>query len=230
MSKVKVVLNNVLYPYMKDSIEESKKVLLSFNEQTTIQELFELSGESCADLSKYCNVSRGYYFNCRSLPYIFDSEGNVLWEPHYDEIKVVDFIRTYSVRDNTVYADTGIPQAGGPDLKDLVQLWEEYYPILEQIGTTFGFVSGIVGIGRWIRSLFKKKNPPPQTIFDLLLSREQWNHFELAESLEIDKDEMKKLLQVFGYKWDNSKRLYVQQGNTEEIIQKLAQVSFFEHG
>jgi hypothetical protein len=39
----------------------------------------------------------------------------------------------------------------------------------------------------------------------------------------------KKLLQVFGYRWDNSKKLYIHQGDINEIIEKLSKVSFYEH-
>lgn len=231
MSIIKIIFYNVLSPYSDGKIPKEKIVELSFNKKTTLQELFDLSQESYADISKYYKISMPYYHNNRRVPFILVNNKKLIWEPGYNEIKVVDFLTTNDILDNTILADTGIPQAGGPDIKDIIQLWNEYYPIIDQIATCFGFTSGLIGIGLWVKSLFnKKKSPPPQSIFDLLLSRKKWNHVYLADLLKIKRDDAKKLLQAFGYKWDASEMLYIQQSDTEEIIKKLTKVSFFDLG
>lgn len=230
MFTVKVVYLNVLSPYSNGRIPKEKIGEEDIDQDTTIQELFDLSQEGCADITKYYNLSSSYYFNNRTLPYICSSERKVIWGPAYEKIKVLDFIKTHNIKNNTILADTGIPQAGGPDFKDLVQLWNECYPIIDQFSSIFGLGGSLIGIGKWIKSLFiKKKGVPPQSIFDFLLSRNKWNHYELAEMLEIKDYEAKKLLRAFGYKWDSSMKVYIQQSNTKEIIKKLSEVSIYKH-
>jgi len=55
----------------------------------------------------------------------------------------------------------------------------------------------------------------------LIYLRKRWNHFELSELIEIDKDDAKKLLQIFGYKYDNYIGMYVQQEISIELREKL---------
>jgi len=229
--EVKVVYYNVLSPYI-DGVIKYTEDILAVTDSMTLKDIFATSKQSCADVSKYYKVSENYYYNNNQLPYIKKIDGEIIWEPSYEDVKVIEFIYTHDINDNTIYADTGIPQAGGPDLKVFIDLWNEYYPIIDQISSLYGFYTGIVGIGLFIKSIFvnkKKKSPPPQGVFDLILSKNKWNHFELSVALEIDVEATKKLLQAFGYRWDNSKKLYIHQGDINEIIEKLSKVSFYEH-
>ena len=51
-----------------------------------------------------------------------------------------------------------------------------------------------------------------------------WNHHELASLLDIEPDRAKDLLKVFGYQYDNSKMLYTQRDDVDEIKSKLVDV------
>lgn len=224
--EIKLVFFDVMSPYMNDKLPKYEEVLLPITDTLTLQELFETAKQGTADISNYYLLSRSYYYNRRQVPYIVNDRCKIEWEPTYDNIKVVDFIRTHNIVDNTIHGDIGISQAGGPDMKDLILLWNEYYPIIDQMSSSFGFGAGFFGIGLFVKALFtkEKKPAPPHGVFDLILSKHKWNHYELADSLKIDKEDSKKLLQAFGYKWDNSKKMYILLGDINEIRGKLSSV------
>ncbi|KGM97210.1 hypothetical protein Z968_04195 [Clostridium novyi A str. 4552] len=232
--KIKIIYNNLLSPY-NDEIEKYTETIMEINDKTTLKDIFINSQQGNADVSKYYNLSSRYYYNSNVLPYIKKTDNTVIWEPSYNEIKVIDFIFTHNIQDNIIYADTGIPQAGGPDLKDFIQLWNEYYDVISQIVTLFGFVNGVLKIGKFFEKVFidkfkNKKILPPQGVFDLILSKKQWNHNELSQNLDIDKEDAKNILKLLGYKWDNSRKLYIQQRDPKEIIDKLSKVKFWQYG
>jgi hypothetical protein len=216
---------------MEDKTFPEKKIVeLEYDKNTTVQELLEKSEESCADLSNYYNLSRSLCFNNRFFPYIISTNGRILFNQSYCETKVIDFLHTHKVNNEFIYADTGIPQAGGPDLKDLYDMWTQVYPILDQIGTMVGLFLGSKEFIKWIKSVFKKKPLPPQTVFELLLSKSQWNHIELSDELSLDVDDVKKLLHLSDFKWDKTKMLYVFNGDIEKTKEKLSKISIYDHG
>ena len=51
-----------------------------------------------------------------------------------------------------------------------------------------------------------------------------WNHHDLASLLDIETDRAKDMLEVFGYRYDNSKKLYTQREDVDEIKSKLSDV------
>lgn len=224
--EVKVVFFDVLSPYMNDKLPKYEEVLLPITDTLTLQELFDTVKHGTADISNYYLLSKSYYYNQGRLPYIIDGRCKIVWEPTYDSIKVVDFIRTHNIDDNTIHADTGIPQVGGKGTKDLILLWNEYYPIIDQISSLFGFGAGVIGIGLFVKSLFVKgkKPSPPHGVFDLILSKDKWNYHDLSDCLEFEQEDVKKLLQAFGYKWDHSKKIYILHGDINEIRDKLSSV------
>lgn len=228
--EVKIVYSNVMFPYIKEG-EKNTIEIVQINDKTTLKDVFIKSKEVHADVSKYYRLSGKYYYNKERLPYIKNENNLIVWEPYYNQVKVIDFILTHDIKDNTIYADTGIIQAGGVGLKEIIQLWEEYLPIIEQISTFFGLVGGVVGFGKFLRGIFvdkKKELIPPHSLFDFILERDKWNHYELAESLAIEIEDSKNLLQGLGYKWDKSKKMYVHQGDVNKIKNKLSEVSFIK--
>ena len=229
MGKLKIEFYNVLYPYMDDkTVSEKKIVELYYDQDTTIQELLELSEESCADLSSYYSLSKSLCYNNCYFPYIISSTGTITFNQTYSETKVIDFLHTHEIDDGIIYADTGIPQAGGPDLKDLFDMWTQVYPIFDQVGTMIGLFFGANEFIKWIKSIFKKNPLPPQTVFDFILSKNQWNHIELADELSIDVDDIKKLLQLSDFKWDKKRMQYVFNGDKDQIKEKLSKISIYE--
>lgn len=229
--KIKIIYYNVMSPY-NDGIEKYTDETIEINDKTTLKDIF-INSKVNADVSKYYKLSSNYYYNHRRLPYIRKENNVVIWEPSYEEVKVIDFIFTHDIKDNIIYADIGIPQAGGPDLKDFIHLWNDYFPIIDQIASIFGFIDGTIRISMLLKSIFidkRKKVLPPHGVLDIILSRKQWNHNELSEILGIEKGNAKMFLKALGYTWDNSKKLHVLQCDPNELRDKLSKVQFWEHG
>ena len=57
-----------------------------------------------------------------------------------------------------------------------------------------------------------------------MYSRQMWNPSELAELLDIGADDAKKLLISLAYRYDRSKRMYIQEEKSLELKKKLSEV------
>lgn len=113
----------------------------------------------------------------------------------------------------------------GPGLCDLEQMWESALQVLGTIAV-FCSVSGysLKDFIHWFCKLFQKRKKKPHTVFDIIYSRPMWNHHELASLLDIETDRAKGMLKVFGYRYDNSKKIYTQREDIDEIKSKLSDV------
>lgn len=202
---------------------ETNKVTVTVNDGTTIEDLLY---ETCqiADFSKY------YPFNGKmarvegGLPYLI-KDGLINLDVPNSQAKVTDFINTFELSRKEIELYTGYPFAGGPGLLALAQIWENAIPVLNGIAT-FCSIAGINVTYVWekIRSLFLKKNQPPQTCFDIIYRREMWNSNELANLLKVENDFAKDLLRVLGYKYDQHKMMYIQREDIEEIKDRLTDI------
>jgi hypothetical protein len=102
---------------------------------------------------------------------------------------------------------------------DFVQLWQDIYPYLDQIGTVITMAGAAVGVGTWIKKKFSREFTPKQ-LTDIVTDKEFWNTHELALKLNITNEEAKKLLKGYGYKWERHYALFYKTDKTVEIIKK----------
>ena len=121
------------------------------------------------------------------------------------------------VQDNDIIQTLIATQAGG---FDLVELWREFYPYLDQVGTVIGIAGAAIGFGSWLKNRFGKEYSPRQ-FTQIITDKEFWNIHELAITLDISDEESKNLLKGFGYEWNKSFSLYHKTEKTVEIIEKL---------
>jgi len=226
--EIKVVFYHVFHEIDPNVFPEKIDFISNIDDNTTLQELFDRAEQSLADLSEYYYLSGPFSFNSTYLPFIINAGGKVEWNVRYKDAKVKDFITTHKIKDKIIISKIGYPQAGGPGFKEFIQLWNLIYPIFDQFVTVVGLGAIIINAGKWVHSLFAKKNIPPQSHFDLIYSRENWNHFELAELLGISKEDAKQLLKLFGYSYDNSKTLYVQQPISLQLREKLSKINVLD--
>lgn len=224
---VKFIFRNALHEYMPES-KEFEEYNLNIDDNTTIKQIFDSVSLPLADLSEYYNLSGVFTFNSCYLPYIINSNNKVEWDISYENSKVIDFLNTHEIE--VVKATYGYPQAGGPGFKDITEIWNLIYPIVDTFVTVYGFGEIISGAGKWLYSLFNKKNEClcPQAHFDFLFSKEKWNHHELATYLDISADKAKELLRLFGYQYDKSKCLYVQQPQSLELKERLSKINVLD--
>ena len=215
---------NILFEFDKDNIKEMEEVSLDVENNTTLNDV----PIGIFDLSEYYNLSSPFAFNVLELPYIIKKRNGieyVCWNVSYREATINDFIYTHNIKENIIVAKTGYPQAGGPGFLDFQQIWQSIYPVIEQFVNICGFVGIVAGAGKWIHSLLNKKDVPPQSYFDLIFSREHWNHIDLAQLLEIDNEKSKLLLKLFGYEYNHSKMMFSQQPISLDLKEKLSKIN-----
>ena len=108
---------------------------------------------------------------------------------------------------------------------DIKEWWAQAYPIIEQIATVTGAITGVATIAvtpaafvKWVRNKLQaqKKNKEYNWI-QYILSKDEWNISILCQKLELTDTEAKKLLKGFGYVWDAKKMLYIATENTHKL-------------
>lgn len=223
--EIRVVLYDVLHEYNHTSESERIEFVTNFDNDTTLEEIFESAGHPYADLSEYYYLSGAFSFNTRSLPFIINSSGRIDWNISYQEAKIIDFIATHHIKNNVITAKIGLIQTGGAGSIDLIDIWNLVYPVLDQIKTIFELGAASITMGKWVHSLFHNKDIPPQSYFDLIFSRSNWNHFDLAELIDISPDNARNLLKAFGYIYDKNKHMYVQQSSSLELREKISKIN-----
>ncbi len=108
---------------------------------------------------------------------------------------------------------------------DIKAWWEQAYPIIEQIATVTGAITGITAIAatplafiKWVRSKLQSRHKNEEYKWiKFILNREEWNVSVLSQKLELTETEVKKILKGFGYVWDAKKMLYVATDNTHKL-------------
>ena len=190
---ITVVIKNIAMDF--PTVTEKK---VEISPDSSIQDLLDKVNSSLADLSDYYEFSGDFSWNTSSFPYKV-SNGIVVDEPLFSETTIQEFFDTHAISDNTVHITVGYPQAGGPGFLDIAEIWNNTWHVLEAI-SVLCTLSG-VNIPQIIAKFgdyVLKKNRKPQIAFDIIYSRDCWNHFELAELLEMSCEETKNLLSFFG--------------------------------
>ncbi len=203
---------------------ETTKTAVRLNKEATISELLSAIGAGTAEFPKYYPFSGKLMFGEPRLPFAV-SEGRILYEVPFEKAKVCDFISTMDLSNQAIEITVGIPWAGGPGLYDLEQMWESALQVLGTIAV-FCSVSGysLKDFIHWFCKLFQKRKKKPHTVFHIIYSRPMWTHHDLASLLDIGPDRAKDMLKVFGYRYDNSKKIYTQREDIDEIKSKLSDV------
>lgn len=222
--KIRLVFYHVFHSVDPENFPEKIVINYEIDSNTTLTQLFNAVGYPHADLSEYYPLSGVFSFNESFLPYIINKNGKIDWSINYENVTVVDFINTHRIENFTIVSKTGYPQCGGPGFKDIVEIWNMVYPVIDQFMTLFGAVSLGRSVKEWFESKLQKSDRMPQTFFDLIYSRDCWNHTELADLLEIEYEESKQLLKFLNYSYDNSRKMYIQQPGSIELREKLSSI------
>lgn len=105
---------------------------------------------------------------------------------------------------------------------EIKEWWVQAYPIIEQIATVAGAITGVsaviaapISFIKWIRSkLQEKKEKSEYSWIKLILQKNEWSVSVLAKKIDLSEEETKKILKGFGYVWNSKKMLYVETENT----------------
>lgn len=212
---------NVLFDCGPYTSSKTSRQLLEIDETTTIQDLLKKDDDEIADLSHYYPLSGILSWGNEYLPYLF-VDGKVLYDVSFENARVKDFLNTHSITDNNLRIVIDTPLAGGLGDEELFDLWNNIYPILEATAVLFTITGfSLKDLFRYLRKHFIKQQQPPQTCFEIVISRKQWSANELNDLLGFDIVKTKELLKLCNYYYDRSKQQYVQGEHTNEIIEKL---------
>lgn len=216
--KIRILFYHYLERYTSEEFFEA-------SENTSIQELFQNFGyEDRVDLSEYYPLGRDFCWCKNYLPYLF-IDGKVSYDVRFCDSKVTDFLTTHNVADNTIRVTVDLPWAGAVDTSELVAFWNAIYPTLEQVAVICSLTGFNLGsLFSFLRNHFIKEKQPPQTCFDIIFSRNQWNSSELSELLDIEQEKAKEVLKLLDYQYDKTKMQFIQGEHTKEIYEKLLNV------
>lgn len=224
--KIKVYVKNIALDE-----PQTKEYDVNINHSMSVQDLLDMLKCSVADLSDYYEYSGVFAWNNGYLPFII-SDDKLMYNVSYSEVNLMDFMNTQHISDNSIRVTTGYAQAGGPGFIELEEIWEAFCmvweavkPYLEEmiIVTTLSGIS-VKDIFKGLRTYFTKKKTTPHAVVDMLSSRKQWNHKELASYLGVEDTYAKHLLLAFGYKYDRKLMQYVPGEKTEELKEKLENI------
>lgn len=212
---------SVLFDCGPHTSSKTNRQLFDIDETTTIQDLLNKSDDEIADLSHYYPLSSVLSWGNERLPYLFVN-GKVLYDVSFEAASVKDFLSTHSITDNSIRIVIDTPLAGGLGGEELLDLWNNIYPVLEIIAVLFTITGfNLKDLFHYLRKHFIKKQQPPQTCFEIVVSRKQWSANELSSLLELNIVKTKELLKLCNYYYDRSKQQYIQGKHTNEIIEKL---------
>ena len=189
---------------------------IDVDEKTTIPDLFSKLKIYRGDLSVCYPLSGAYYRYRQTLPFLF-VDSAIQYDVPYADAKVIDLVNTIAFYDKKIQVLSNYPLAGGLANPDIIALWDSVFPILNQIAVVYTISQASSDFIKLLCSIFKKQKKTPNTIFDIVYSRTQWNHHDLAERLAVEPEKAKELLKLLGYTFDRKKMRYVQSEHIAEI-------------
>lgn len=153
--------------------------------------------------------------NFKYIKFIIRKENNkVLWNKPFEEIKICDYVNTYSELP-MVYLN---PSALGAAGSKYMEIWNQFLEVLpivlkyaEDAITIIGCIDGVKRFYKFIMKTEKESEIPftINTFDSFVFSRDKWNAIEFAEYLDIDKDSAIMQLKARGYEYDKHYQLYV---------------------
>lgn len=220
--EIKICANNIV----KNKIEE---YVFQFDENTTILDMKEkLNIENNAiEFPKY---NAGPMRTCLFegvFPYI-ERKGRIYCDVNINDVKIVELLNTMKITD-VIEFDYNFDGIGGGHI--IVQIIEN---VIKAAGV-FSNLKDVYDFASYIERKISKKGLTNNrylkkhnvfSIESFIFSELSWNHFILAEKLDISPEKAKLLLKVFGYNWDNSKKLfYITKENKEKQMKTILDIA-----
>lgn len=203
------------YNYLKDKTKPKiTKFHLQYNNDTKILDIKNYLEQKNIAITAY-NQIEGLIFYYNTFDYII-SENEVIWNPKIEDVKIVDYIRTFN--SNIIEVENIPDEIGEPTvifslnivfkiIKDILKfLWNQR----EFISYIFTFYQILSEIKKYIKNI--KKNTGYQieasSYFFSILIQSDWNLEEFKKKYRFKKNEAIAILELLGYKYIKSKNIY----------------------
>ena len=173
-----------------------------------------------------------YFQDSRILPFVKEAE-SVRWNAHVENTSIESFLDTHPRLGSQLnvihYSLGGVGGGGFLQLLDISLVWEQALEILSitsGLWTIAGFPNA-KDLILWIKEKFSRDTVRPSAVFSLVLSRRRWNPIELAEFIDVGKEEAKLLLRLCQYQYNRQDMMYVQTDKTRGVVQQLQSVEYW---
>lgn len=107
---------------------------------------------------------------------------------------------------------------------DIISIWDRIKPIIEILEMT---IPPAVALIKLIIHMKNKNVKDAEEFLGDILEKESWDLNEFSELYGLNKDDSKKLLKGFQYKWDRNKRIYISTIDRNKILGILRNSSRF---
>lgn len=227
--EIKVLASNIEKSFeSNDYVEE---YILKYDEQTTIEDMKKILNIENYNInfSKYHYQPVNTYLIEQIIPYI-EINKKIYFDVDVSKVKIVDIINTFKLKDVLEF-DYNINGIGGgyvvlEILKNVVEAAETFITIKEVTEFVRNINKRLLKDKEITNKKFLKKHNS-FSIFCYIYSENNWNHYILAEKMNIDSSEAKNLLKILGYKWNNSKRIYsITEEEKENQMEKISCIEF----
>ncbi len=164
------------------------------------------------------------------------SDGTMLWNPSYEEIKVSDFFQTFDVKDYSITITTGLSGRGGGFGQEIWSYWPEILIALQVFSSTKDIAEVARAISNRIKDWRKPKKPDipvrvvenARSFLDVLLRRDRWTAGELADLTGISKETAIHFLHACGYAYDRYRAQFIASNETPKIVDMLNNVTWHQ--
>lgn len=228
--------------YSATSLSQSNVTMhtVEVSDDMTMRDLFKvLPTEHVTHLEEnsYYPVSSVYLRRThREIQYVVTSSG-IVWYPSYDEVRVIDFMRTVGGNKtlNLVTNLTGFGgNIGGVDVTSFIDV----IGIIGFAITLWDKKKSVTWIGKYIPKWIRrgKKIPAlsdtgaaaehPGAFMSYLFSKEQWNPHALSADTGMAVERCHFFLKACGYKYDNKTMLFHASSETPNIAKLVDSLPF----
>ena len=229
---IKLVASNV---YKDEQITKTIDINSSVN---IIEACYEIDNENVGMVITF----NSYYHRCYEMMMADDTfpfmiiNGAVHWNVPFSDVSVEQFLNTHpSALSNGIIFEYGYAAAGGPgwlNALDIILLWAPLvWKTAVMLGEAKGIFKTVEDIILWFKEKFKGKSemPYPQSFTDYIYYKDIWNHYDLADQLEINIEQAKMFLKAYGYNWSWSKHAYIVDENIkQELIEKENKINYLD--
>ena len=156
------------------------------------------------------------------------SDGKVIWNPNYEDVKVSDYFSTFKIEDRsiTVLHGSEIEIGNGSYIPTAIELWESVILFIVTLDYLSRFYKWFAALILKYKTKAKKLEMSPDEILSLIISKEQWYIDELIQLTNKDKLTIETMLGICGYCNHKKQNVYLRTDNTDVFIERFERIDY----